>query len=459
MTSSSRLIPDFLSSNKVCFYLFIGAIIIAAPSLYNRYPLLFSDSGNYMERAFTLIPSVDRPIGYSFFIRAVTWLASFWPVVIAQGLLSSWLIYLVLKDFVSDRYLLVVHFCSACVLASFSSLGWYASQLMPDVFTSLLVLILYLLLFARLSKFNSFILFPLLGFFLTFHYSHFAMVGGMLLVFSVLALLNRLEVKTKHLAGCWLALLLSWQSIFAYNYVITGKYYFSKSSNVFLMGRLSETGILNQYLKDNCAKSTIKLCDEIDQLPSQAAGFVWWPTSPFNKDGTNWEQSNEAYGQIVADILKTPKYWPSLIWQTGKSTFKQLFHTSIGSGIFDYDGQSSPYLALKSRKAAELNEYIGSRQNFKEIDFNFINRVDGILLIAAIIVIVIGISMNLVAYQQQLLMLCVASGYFFNAMVTASLANVSDRLQARMTWLILLVAVVVLLDMVQKLRTNDGQAT
>lgn len=53
-------------------YLVGTAFLIIALAFFNRYPLVYSDTGTYIRSAFTLHPPVDRPIGYSLIIRAVT---------------------------------------------------------------------------------------------------------------------------------------------------------------------------------------------------------------------------------------------------------------------------------------------------------------------------------------------------------------------------------------------------
>jgi len=77
---------------SLVYYFFTGLILVI-PAFINKVPRVFSDAGTYLESASTLFPPVDRPIGYGFIIRATGWQSSIWPVVILQGMLSSWLIH------------------------------------------------------------------------------------------------------------------------------------------------------------------------------------------------------------------------------------------------------------------------------------------------------------------------------------------------------------------------------
>lgn len=71
-------------------YLVGTAFLIIALAFFNRYPLVYSDTGTYIRSAFTLHPPVDRPIGYSLIIRAVTWQSTLWTVVLFQKIPRTW---------------------------------------------------------------------------------------------------------------------------------------------------------------------------------------------------------------------------------------------------------------------------------------------------------------------------------------------------------------------------------
>ena len=48
---------------KLALYLLGSACLISALAFYNRYPLVYSDTGTYIREAFLLEPPADRPIG------------------------------------------------------------------------------------------------------------------------------------------------------------------------------------------------------------------------------------------------------------------------------------------------------------------------------------------------------------------------------------------------------------
>ena len=125
-----------------------AAALLLSAALYNGYPLTFWDTGAYLEHARTLLPRPDRLIGYSIFIRALSFGATLWPVVIAQCVLVAWLVWRVARTLLG-RVSIASYLLLATVLAVATALPWVAGQLMADVFTPVLVLALFMLLEAR----------------------------------------------------------------------------------------------------------------------------------------------------------------------------------------------------------------------------------------------------------------------------------------------------------------------
>src|SRR3954452_3853075 len=73
-----------------------STIILLAPALWNRFPLLQYDTGGYLVRWFEgyLVPS--RSTVFGLFLNAFAY-ADFWPVVIVQAALTVWVLALLLR--------------------------------------------------------------------------------------------------------------------------------------------------------------------------------------------------------------------------------------------------------------------------------------------------------------------------------------------------------------------------
>src|ERR1700731_5204127 len=89
MTDSPSLISRTTST-------IAATLVLLAPALWNRLPLLEDDPGGYLARWFEgyLVPS--RSTTYGLFLTA-GWPLDFWPIVVLQALATVWIIGLLLR--------------------------------------------------------------------------------------------------------------------------------------------------------------------------------------------------------------------------------------------------------------------------------------------------------------------------------------------------------------------------
>src|SRR5688572_3834035 len=120
------------------------ALVLLAPALWNGFPLIYPDTGGYLERPLLGTLEMGRSALYGAFLLIGAPLA-FWPNIAVQALLIAWLIVLVLGAHGLARPALALGI--VIVLALTTSLPWFTSQLMPDVFFPAGVLAIYLLVF------------------------------------------------------------------------------------------------------------------------------------------------------------------------------------------------------------------------------------------------------------------------------------------------------------------------
>src|SRR3954466_6368133 len=121
----------------------IAGLVLVWPAFWNGYPLVFADSGTYLGQALLGRASWDRPLFYSLFLHATHWRLSLWPTIFAQGLLVAHVLYLSLRAVrLPGAMPLLV---AACCLAVLTRLPFFAGQIMPDFFTGIVVLTLWLL--------------------------------------------------------------------------------------------------------------------------------------------------------------------------------------------------------------------------------------------------------------------------------------------------------------------------
>jgi hypothetical protein len=428
------------------------SFLICALAFYNRYPLVFSDSGTYIRSAFTLEPPVDRPIGYGLIIRAVTWQSTLWTVVLFQAGMLSWLLWETLRKVLPAGISLPrAHFALVLVLVLCSSMPWYAAQIMPDVLTPMLTLIFYLLLRApELGVIKRGFLWTCLFFFLIAHNAHVVMatllVAGLTFVRLVRADRAAWPRFWPNLGGAVVALGSGVLFVAWYNGQNGLRPVFAPASNVFLAARLCENNLLADFLKEHCGDRDYCLCDLKDSLPTAPVDFIWGDNSITTKLGY-LTRADSLVKPAVHDLLSEPKYVFRFLRSSLVASMVQLFQVNAVSGMSPYLEGSAPYLEIRKQLPWEFSSYTSSAQSGGAWwDTSFNNRIVQLALILAMCILAWTFRTWRDHGELRILVPLLLAWVMLNAMVTASLANVFDRLQSRVAWLVVMAACVVLVQ-------------
>ncbi|MEZ4722888.1 MAG: hypothetical protein R2813_13525 [Flavobacteriales bacterium] len=434
---------------KEWLYHLMMTFLIIAPALYNRYPLVYFDSGAYMEMSVNLMPSFHRAIGYPMLMKLTGWTISNWPIIFLQGFLVSWLLFQLVKVFINERTRWF-HFLLVLLLSFATSLSWYASQLMPDIFTLILALVTLLIVFDSNALLKKLFFYGAIAFIsLLTHLSHLP-----LLVMVIVAIYGwqwmsksqqRMPKKAYLVFGA--VTLSAFLFTCAYNAAKGFGFRMSLASNVFITANIGEMGFLKMYLDENCDQKHISLCAIKDSLPQETGGYLWENSGPIQTHPEGWEGANREYAQVVHDFLTSPKYLKWLVFGALKSTFEQMFQIELGSGLqYTYGDGSPPSWPMHSHFKLELNEYLTSVQNKDAslLPLGFFKKVNYLSLFLSALIIGWAVF-NKKLDERGLLLLAVIFGfYFFNAAITGVLANVYERLQCRLLPLVQMVGLLIL---------------
>jgi hypothetical protein len=121
-----------------------AAAFLLWPAVWNGFPIVFADTATYLTQAIHHYAGWDRPVFYSLFMLPLHATVTLWPVVVVQALLAAWVLRLVCRALLPSLSALAfvggVFGLSICTW-----LPWLVCELMPDLFTPLLVLVLCLL--------------------------------------------------------------------------------------------------------------------------------------------------------------------------------------------------------------------------------------------------------------------------------------------------------------------------
>jgi hypothetical protein len=449
----------YIAKNKLSLYSITSYIIATLCLLwvliYNRFPLFTADSSAYIEHAFNNKIPGDRPVFYSWFIKSISISNSLWWTVVCQALI----LVLLLGHFISRFFPQLSHKNKLFIIAATSLLtqaSWYVAQIMPDLFTPILGL--SLLLFFNTSEKNKMALY---GFFIILsmisHNSN--LISG--LVFIVILFIIKLftiqyRISLKRILVAMILCLSSWIIVCFTNYKAGNGFTPNHLSHIYLMGKLSENGILKTYLDDKCSTHSYKICPYRSELPNHAWDFVWLPNGPFAQSG-GWYQDPTEYKQIIKGTLTEGRYLRMHLIESINATYHQFLLTYVGDGIVRFNSESGVYNTIKTKYPNSISKFNKARQNNGSITFDFFNKLYRIsfyfLLIAS--ALILYISKN---RKYFLLFLWTFAFTLINAFTTATFANVLARLNSRSIWLLSFVCILIIVHFIVQ-KTNKKTQT
>jgi len=410
----------------------LSIALLIAPALWNGFALLQWDTGGYLARWYEgyLVPS--RAVVYGLILNAGAPL-SFWPVVVLQGALTVWILALVLRAHgLGGRPLVLLGIVAA--MSVLSTLPWLTSILLTDIFCGLGVLALYLLLMRNetLAGYERAGLIALIALAGATHSATFAVLAGLLVVATALALVDRKRLPVARLASGFTALALAAGLVFAADYAVAGRLAWTPGGFALSFGRMLQDGIVKKYLDRHCPDASLRLCAYKDQLPHDAD--VWfWGSALFDKLGRFAGLGDEMRKIAVGSVVD----YPFLQFETAAvASAKQLIAVHTGEGVLNVIWHT---YAIVERYTPQLAPAMhAARQQRGELSFTAINAFQYPLALVAMALLPAVIAL---AWRKRLpadlgeLAATATLALLGNAVVCGVFANPHDRYGARMVWL------------------------
>ena len=426
-----NLVPDWL----------FGALCLAIPALYNSYPLLTPDSGAYITSGYLLQVPIDRPLTYSVFVRIASMGMSLWGTVAAQALAVSLLLLVIIRHFLGGAYRMRLFAGLMLLTGTATSAGWFVGQIMPDIFTAILLLICIVISSQSLTGKWKWCLYVLMLGCILIHTSNLLIA----LLTSVSLLLYTWRRKASLLRTTAIALLgtaaTGWITLSTVNAIAGHSFRPSAASHVFMMSRMVENGIMDVFLQDQCSVDSpaYKLCAYKDHLPDRQWDFMWDTTGPLYKTG-GWEANEGEYSHIIRKTLITPKYLAMHIVQNTQATFRQLPLIYIGDGLQRFGPGTSPYDAIAIYKRQELRAFRFANQQADALHLDWWNTLISLFAIAvcagALLIRNNGDTLTTALPSLRRAIRLTLLFLIINAAVTATLATVIGRYEARVCWIL-----------------------
>jgi hypothetical protein len=432
-----------------------ATLILCWPALWNRFPLLFVDSYEYIYTGPGILQKLlGEPVPYGFGAYAsnrseifsaglflIDGGTNLWPFIVLQSLMTAWIIWLVVRSLVQRRpvamYLVLV-----ASLSMLTSVGWYASYVMPDILGSVLYLCLYLFVFARQTlrhwEFPAVIAISLWC--LAAHATHFVVAASLCGLLVVLWLLKWKPIQRSASAIFLVACLIL---VAAVGQIVVHQRLYAKPSLLgnappFLMARLITDGPALLYLRQNCNSLNWTLCAHLSNLSSEEGDFLW-------RSNSIWQTATPHEKELIKNeqmplVFATLRTYPLQQIVVSLSHFARMLVTIGPTDFGPYPVFTPRNLNINIKDSGPA--YERSRQAHDAMPQHFFRLLQ--LPVIALSALIAGFFLVFYWRSMQSRILGLAMVVFFtvlaNAFVAGVLSGPFPRYQGRVAWLVPLLA-------------------
>lgn len=430
----------------LCLTLALGLLLV--PALWNGYPFIFFDSGDYLTVSLTGQRVVYRDPVYGLFITPLHLYRSLWGVAIGQSLLSAWILYEAVTLVLPERRRLWAYLAIVAGLAAGTSLPWFSAQLMPDILGALSVLLVCLLALGDPPPAKRWLFGLLLAVTVACHLSFLPLGIGLLpVMFGV-----RFLVPSLRLGMVAASVAAAPAIVLCVNLALGGPPTLSETSHDFLLGRLVQDGLAKQTLDRLCPDPLLRLCAVKDSLPPTANDFLWGDSEAFALVG-GWLDSKAEADRILSASLKL--FPGEHLLSALNLSARQLIWFDTGEGLIS---QAEPWGVIEAHFPIDFPFYKGARQQAETLPaaIALINRLDVPLAALAML------SLPLLAWicwrrrrlREMAGVTLIGAALIGNAVICGVLSNPSARYESRMVWLAVFALFLALADWLSRRRTT-----
>jgi hypothetical protein len=440
--------------------LLVAALLTCVLALYNHFPLTYSDTGNYLDNARDLLRGhrpwfFFRPLTYGVFLVPFANSFTLWLLPLAQGLLVAGAVDLALRGAsvsLSGRSLVGLF----AVLSSVTSLSWFSGQIMPDIFTPIVILLSFVLVWAPLSTERTpWLSLALLSFAIAAHLSHFPLycvlllagLGARLATDPTVRSWRRARLLALRAGGPLAAAMLI---VLAPNYAFHRQAVLSRSSSIFALAHLVEVGAAQRYLEQACPARRYALCAERTELRADTDWFLWSATGPRARSEPAMARGDSTFLReaplIVAGTLR--QEWPAVLARSVRATAEQLVMFGIHPGEHSFSAEVAAAMERLGPGAARA--YRASRQVNHALPTSAATRLHYAAVVGALLALLWCLPRLRGSRHRpfRILVATVFLGLVVNAGALASLSTIHPRYQSRAVWLVVLVGAVAVLRFV-----------
>ena len=418
-------------------------------AVFNRFPLIFPDSGAYLGIALAREYAIDRSSMYGFLLKPI--------VTAAPGVAGLWLA-IVLQAAVVAAVLIAagrrldpagragpVLACIA-IAACLTSLPWHAAQFMPDALTGPVLLLAWLAASRDPGADGAPTLWLAAAVAATTHYTHLVLLGGAAAV-TILAH-AAMGLSWRACARRALAALLAVAAVagtlVAANALFLGRASVSPMGSLFLYARLNEDGLIPAWLDRHCGRGAPeRLCATRAIMPRDSQKLLWSGDSPIHdavwkeRTGERWQWIDAMAEANRGAIAEAPM---AFLHHGLRGGLHQLASFAVLDdecpvGCRSLDG------GVNYSLGRHLPEAVASLQASRQVEDSngrpLLRAVTTPVAVLALLLLPLALTM---AWRRRdgaaaSLLAVVGAGLLANAAMAGALSDVHDRYQSRVVWL------------------------
>jgi hypothetical protein len=397
-----------------------------------------------------------------------------WLAVLVQSLIVSYVIFLLMVRCLSSS--VRTYIFSIALIACFSTASFYVGSLMPDIFAAVTILatILVLAFWDKLTTTERTILAIILAFSVMCHLTHLLICVSIVSAYALTSNLSRFSSGSSSVAPlvtvavCILAGALGEA---AFGVVVSHLIGVAPIRPPFLTARLVDLGPGYEFLKARCDDHKFIVCQYLDRLPLTTDDFIWSQKANLSVFATASAETKRALGdEQFAFLWNVILFDPfGVLRDAVRAGLTQLVTFSVSESNYIVDTKRGFVQSLPVEYLAGLQNSLSFRNIWPAMA---LDKIYGAVLMLSL-ALVSGISAICIAQRSRkpellkyfqirdfpIWFCCgVGLGVVANALICGSFSALHDRYEARVIWLVPLMAIV-LLSRVRLSKTHDIQIT
>lgn len=322
----------------------------------------------------------------------------------------------------------------AVVLAFATPAAFFASFAMPDILAALGILVMAILAFflAELSLPVAVLLVLVGGFSISAHASHLGIAAALLPLALLWCVWRQRQIGGRfNLPPLgWIAapVALGWAVVLLSGYVGFGEVTVAAKRYPLTLARSIEDGPARWYLDRHCAERRYAVCEFFDPMPESTTDFLW------GKGGLIARATPQQMDRIRAEeqeiLMRAAEAYPQeQATEASKGLLTQLVSFGLAEVNFDHRIFVDPEGSAQWERIDEPHPGVRF----------FVEKLSQLSVVLALLWLIIGFRSAPI--ERKALLLFILAGLLANAAICAIFSAVADRYQARVIWLLPLVAI------------------